>query len=830
MSRIYNSKNFIIRNLPVIIAFLAPAIVLAIMFAFREIFPFGEQMYLRSDMYHQYATFLKEFQSILKNGDSLLYTWNIGLGSDLPGTYAYYLATPAYWLVGLFSDKNIPEFMASLIIIKAGLMSATFTIYMQSRLNRRSFIFSAFGIFYAMSSYMAAFSWNLMWLDDLLLLPLIVLGLERLVKEKKVVMYTISLFIAILSNYYIAIMICIFLVLYFIYLVICESEKMTFRKFLGSTGRFALFSVLAGLMASATVIPALVNLSATASGNFSFPKTLRVYFNLLEMISHGTMNVEPTVLSGYIPNIYCTIALFMLVPLYLLSKKIAAREKIGKVVLLAIFLISFSMNIPTYIWHGFHFPNSLSSRQSFIYIFLVLVIACEVMVDAENYRFVELASCFAAGEIAVFALQVLFDSKEYTLIMTAISGLFLALYFIWICLKKSGRVAEIILIIGLFAVVISEAAINTDATGYSTTSRTNYMKDNESILTLLDEVDDGSFYRVEKVRRRTKNDGAWLNYRSASEFSSTTLKGISDFYDQFGMQSSTNSFSYYGHTPLITAILDVRYELSPEEIEDQLMTLKGQTEDMYIYENRYVLPLGYMARNNVLRNVNTTLANPFSVQNSFAQAAARVNNLFSSNSTDSGEEVRIDIAENGRGFIYINDKLESAQVTIKRGMTEVLDKEFTGLENQQIVDIGDVEKGDRVTVVSTDDDQKSIKVLSAVMSYDKLERFYNNLSENVWEIDSFSDTYVSGTIHAGDSEVMMTSIPYYKGWDVYVDGLPTEYTSFDGAFIVVELLPGDHRIEFRYHSPYLGSAIALSIVSIALFAGICAYRKGRRKA
>lgn len=56
-----------------------------------------------------------------------------------------------------------------------------------------------------------------MWLDSVVLLPLIVLGLERLVKEHKGLLYTITLGLAILSNYYIAIMICLSMVIYFSY-------------------------------------------------------------------------------------------------------------------------------------------------------------------------------------------------------------------------------------------------------------------------------------------------------------------------------------------------------------------------------------------------------------------------------------------------------------------------------------------------------------------------------------------------------------------------------------------------------------------------------------
>ena len=66
-----------------------------------------------------------------------------------------------------------------------------------------------------------------MWLDCLILLPLILLGAERLAREGRWVMYTVTLGLCILTNYYISIMICIFLVLYFGMLLITEYYTMT---------------------------------------------------------------------------------------------------------------------------------------------------------------------------------------------------------------------------------------------------------------------------------------------------------------------------------------------------------------------------------------------------------------------------------------------------------------------------------------------------------------------------------------------------------------------------------------------------------------------------
>lgn len=828
MEKVYTKKkNVLTRNLAVIIAFVIPVIALVIMFAAREIYPFGEEMYLRSDMYHQYATMLKEFQSILKNGDSLLYTWNIGLGSDLPGTYAYYLATPVYWLVGLLPSTIIPEIMACIIILKAGLMSATFTWYVQAHTGRRSLIAAAFGIFYAFSSYMAAYSWNLMWLDCLLLLPLITLGIERLVKKKRVILYTISLSVAILSNYYIAIMICIYLILYFIYLVICEANFRRFKDFLSVLWRFALYSVLAALMASITVMPALITLSSTASGHFSFPTTLRFYYNFLEQIAHATMNVEATVLSGYIPNIYCTIGLFMLIPLFMFLRKISPKVKIGKAVLLLIFLFSFSMNIPTYIWHGLHYPNSLSSRQSFIYIFLVLAMGYEVMARVRTLHYVEITGCYIAGFIAIYGLQVLFGSEDYTLAMSSVSALFLTLYYIWMMLKKSGKLGPIILSIALIVIALAEAMINTNMTGYTTTNRTVYMQDNAAYSAMLSRIDDDGFYRVEKVVRRTKNDGAWLNYRSASEFSSTTLKGISDFYEKMGMQGSTNSFSYYGHTPLAAAMLGVKYELSSTELDDPLKTLVDEQDGYYLYENKYSLSLGYMADSLFLDVYFSASETPFGIQNEIAREAADVKDLFKIQSSAAGETAVFTAEKTGRGFIYIDSKLKSADVTIERDGAVVSENTYSSIENKQLVDIGDVEKGDIVSVKSNDNDVTNISVYPAVMDYDKLDRAMQIMGKELYDVEVLDDTYVRGTVNAGAHEVLITSIPYSSGWRAYVDGAEVKTVPFKNAFIALRLEPGNHTVEFRYHSPGLNVAILISLLSIALFVFLCIndYRK-----
>lgn len=85
-----------------------------------------------------------------------------------------------------------------------------------------------FGMFYALSAYSAAYSWNIMWLDCIVLIPLIMLGLEKLVDENKCYLYCISLGLCIFTNYYISIMVCISVCLYFIVLMIAYDGDKSF--------------------------------------------------------------------------------------------------------------------------------------------------------------------------------------------------------------------------------------------------------------------------------------------------------------------------------------------------------------------------------------------------------------------------------------------------------------------------------------------------------------------------------------------------------------------------------------------------------------------------
>ena len=199
----------------------------------------------------------------------------------------------------------------------------------------------------------------------------------------------------IFSNYYIAIMICMFAVIYFIYLILTSDKIVKLRDYIRVALSFGLFSLLAGGIGAMMFIPELNALGYTISGEFNFPETWTNYFSILDMLSRSLISVPVSIFSAHDPNLYCTVAVFVMIPLFVICSKIPAKERIGKVLMVVLFLISFNMNIPNYIWHGFHFPNSLPARESFIDIFLLVIMSYEAVIHIKSFTGKQILGAFA---------------------------------------------------------------------------------------------------------------------------------------------------------------------------------------------------------------------------------------------------------------------------------------------------------------------------------------------------------------------------------------------------------------------------------------------------
>lgn len=819
------------KNLLYILAFGIPVLIMILMYILRGIYPFGEECYLRSDMYHQYAPFLKEFFSKITSGESLLYSWNIGMGVNFVPLYSYYLASPLNWFVFIVPPGHIIEVMSIFIIGKIGLMSFTFAYYVSKHFKTKHIVIAVFSMFYALSAYIAAFSWNLMWLDCLLLLPLVVLGLERLVKEGKCFLYCVTLALCIISNYYIAIMICIFCVLYFIFLIVCE--KINLKIILN----FILYSLIAGGLGAFLLIPTFIGLTMTSSGDISFPQSLVTYFPIYKIISRGLMNVDPAIFTAHDANIYSSVIVFLMIPLYFFNKKTKLKEKIGKTVLLGFFILSFNLNYLDYIWHGFHFPNSLPCRESFIFIFLLLVMSFESFTNIGKLSRKQLFGTLAGAIGLILFFEVTFVSTgEVSTLSVYFSILFIILYIIIFTIFRNTKINRNLIFYIFFIVAILEMIINTNQTALGTTSRTSYLADNQATEILLEKVEsnDESFYRIEKVSRRSKNDAAWSDYKGVSIFSSTTNAGLNTLLSSFGFEGSTNAYAFYGHTPLTSALLSVKYMLSNTELEENSYLKKYASQDgTYLYENTYTLPLGFMVDNNLELNFDNENLNPFLVQNSFIKSATGYGDLYTDiPAVSNANMLSFTVSTTEHVFIYVYSDIENVDVQINNFDTGYSDsKYFSSIAHTYILDLGTIEAGSEVDVTCYNKENSVIYSGIQVVYFneDIFKDAFNVLNSTPLNITEYDDGYIKGTVEAKEDNLLFTSIPFDYGWKAYVDGEETEILSFKDALISIKVPEGTHVIEFKFFPKGLFYGILISGISFIILAFLITYSILRKR-
>lgn len=894
------SQRFSFRKLPAaarqnaacLLSFLIPLAVMCGIFIINGVYPFGDESFMHSDMYHQYVPFLSEMQSKLKSGDSLLYSWNVGIGSNFLALYGYYMASPINWLVVLVPDQYLIEFMTWLVALKIGLCGFTFCFYLTRHFKTKSFVLVPFAIFYALSGFLAAYNWNVMWLDCVVLFPLIAVGLEALVKEGKYKLYCISLALCILSNYYISIMVCIFLVLYFLLQLVCSH--MSLRQMGAAAVRFALFSLLAGGLAAVLLIPEYAALHLTDFSEFNFPDTLTFYFSFLDMIARHCMNVNVETGLDHWPNIYCGVAVFLLVPLYVTNTRISLREKAAYIGLLAFMLLSFSTNMLNFIWHGLNYPDSLPCRQSFLYIFLLLTLCVKAVLNIRGCSLKALGGCFclSLGFVLLFE-KLMADEEAYRTETFLLTALFLCLYGVFLYFYRNRNAAGegkrygmcLLAVLTLTSVTV-EAAVNTYTTSCSVTSRSSYLNNLDSYQTLVERTRerDTDFYRFEKTSRVTKNDGTLVGYPTASLFSSTSNGHVQDFYDKMGMSDSKVFYCFDGATPLSSSLLGVRYVFSRSANEDPLLyTLIDQEGDIYLYECRYSLPLGFFISSGsgfsasaqtpeasgsadasasaftdenvssqtagteesaseaspldeLLGNIDDTRtdaleraldsegATPLDTQNRMVQALGLEQNLFTSvgalQEEDGATTITADVS--GHYYAYVGD----TGVNTLKMESEAGSKSFSQVKYHYICDLGWHDAGDVISLTS--EDSSSLNVSAYRLNFDVMDEVISILGEQTMTVDSYSSTHINGHIDVSRAGELILSVAYEPGWTILVDGEEVQPGLFDDTFISLSLTEGEHTIEMRYRPAGLTIGIIISLICLAIFAAIVLLERRRR--
>ncbi|MBR1855401.1 MAG: YfhO family protein [Lachnospiraceae bacterium] len=595
-----------------VLAFFLPVWITFVTFYASAIYPFGEDTFARIDLFLQYIPFFTEYTRQLKAGQGIAYTWNLGMGSNMLELYGYYLSSPFYWLGALIPEQYHVEFVSWLVLPKMGLCGLFSYIFLCTRPGRmypdaaggalsESAAALFFSLGYALSGYLAAYNWNVMWIESVALLPLILMGLEKLVVERKPLLYCLALATSIWCNFYLSILICIFLVLYFICLFI-EHRK------IGILLDFILYSLLAGGIAAALLLPEICALfGAEISGGVK-EERIGSYFTVLDTFARHCVFVAPELSGGtdtdYWPNVYCGVCAFLGMPLYAVNGRIPLRKRMIMLALWGFLLMSFQTPILDLVWHVMNYPHGLPAREAFLYIMLVLML-CQEGILRMDFSDMRQGRKIFLVYLAVLAGLLYFEKcmirEEVSAGAVWCSILFVTMYAVLLYLLFTRQRARIRVILVTVAILVMtlEVHSNTQVTSVIAKDREDYFANIEEYQTLYrrSRERDPEFYRLEVLGSRLATDNVRAGIPTVSSYSSTTNALETNFLTRLGLHGGKHFHTFSGgSTAFTTSLLNIKYMLcNNSSFQNRLYTEVDQQDGTVLLQNRYVLPFGYVA-------------------------------------------------------------------------------------------------------------------------------------------------------------------------------------------------------------------------------------------
>lgn len=823
IKRFAHSKAF-----PYIVAFGLPFLICVIICIGNGVYPFGDNCILHIDMYHQYCPFFTEFLNKLQTGGSLQYSWNLGLGSDFVSLYAYYLASPLNFLILLCPKSHVIEFMTLLIILKISASGLTFFLYIRhhykligkdGRMHKNQMIPAlVFSTAYALSGFVAAYSWDIMWMDCIALFPLIMIGLERLVQEKKAGLYYITLALCIFCNYYISIMICIFLVFAFALLFFSQKKGKG-----GAILRFGWYSLLAGASSAILLLPEIAVLSVSGSAEGGFPKTAEFYFNILAELGRGAVVTSVYTGNDHWPNLYAGAFSLFLVWIYVLNRRISWKEKAPRIAMLVFFLVSFAENQLDYIWHGMHFPQALPGRQSFLYSFVLLSMGFAAVRKRKGTRIWHIAVAAIVSMALLLVAGWYGDETVTEPVSLVITALFICVYAVAFVLTKiTGKKKRQVFTEFAVFVAVAELAINMAVTGFGTTSRVAYTEkqsDYEKLLEMAkeDNEETGSgFYRVEDTGRKTKNDDSLYGYASATIFSSLMNLDVSHLFQSLFMEGGKNFYCYNGATPLSSSLFSVKYMLSDNALEESpYRTLVGGSGKSFLYRNNFSLPLGFVMDEQAIADWNVSTADRMASLNSFASALGAEGQMLypATYVTDANAgDTTINIAEDG---YYYADYESCTSDTLTVNRSDGWTKQYSKTSHRYLIELGECKAGDEIHILNSN--MESIEFEVYQLNEKVVQQAFDALNAQTMQLTDMTDRKIEGKIRVQNAGRLVLSVPADEGWTLYVDGKETEIEPLADALVGVHLEKGSHTIKLCYTTPGVKAGAGFSLGAVVLF-------------
>ncbi len=761
-----------------VLAFFIPFFIMALVFWGMEIAPFGERSILIMDMSEQYVSFIAELRNIITGNSSVFFSWSKSYGCNFVGVFAYYIASPLSFFALLFSDENLPVAIMWLTCLKIGLSGLALSVFFKYAFQKCGVMTVLLSVCYALMSYTSVYTISIMWLDALIWLPLILLGIEKLLKGKLPWLLTMSVTFMFISQYYISYMVGIFSVLYF--LLRYFGEKRDYLKELKAFLYFLVSVLLSAGLSAWLLLPAGMDLFAGKLANSAVTADTGWYFSPMELLHKllpGQYDGITYISNGSLPSVFCGMTVLVFSAVYFFIPWIKIRERVISLALLIFFAVSFCSKQLDFIWHVFQYPNWFPYRYAFLFSFFLVFLAFRAMyavpfrrILKERIKNVRILKWVNRAAIPVLAVLLCYQTYEmFGNSKTMIEGL-----------DKDFKYETLEAYQGFYSEI-------------------------EPLIKPLKNSDE--FFRMEKTFERKKNDTMTFGYKGVMHYSSTYNDRINRFTKQLGFAQAWFWSSYFGNTMLTDMLFNMKYMLSRNELSSYYERI-GESGSTVLYENPYTLPVGYFAK-----DISPVAGRTFQAQNQMLnQISGTETDYFEACEAVNPERNQYTFTASKTAPYYLYIPMED------RGWGTInVNNQFRGNyfsdETRCIVYIGDYTAGESVAVeIDSDITVSSIEICSLDM--EKLEETYHKLKTGGLIIENYDKNSISGTINAPEGGMMMTSIPFDEGWHVTADGKSRAAQKAFDTFLCFDVPAGTKKIELHYTAPGQTAGLIISVISV----------------
>ncbi len=828
------------------------------------VWPVGDKSILMVDMHHQYAPLLSELRHMFIEGADFSYSFHIGLGANFLPCFAYYLASPFNLLLVFFSQAHLAEAILVITLLKNALAAAAFAACAQYIYRKRNAAVVCVSVLYSLMLYMIAYSWNIMWLDVVALLPVVVMCFERMLRERKWLGYVLTLALALFSNYYIGFMLCVFLVLYFIVWQLREPRTLGERAI--GTGLFAGGSLLGGGLVMALLLPTAIALGRTSAAGDTFPD-FKATFEAFDVFGRLFYGASPTIRSGNLPNLYCGVVTVLLVPVYATQQSVPLRRRVCYTLLLAVMLVSCTINQWDLVWHGLHTPNDLPYRFSFLVCFVMLLMAARVLTQLSHITPKQILGSLTASAAYLILWEKFGGDRTPDSKLLYLNLLLLAVYAVVLLVGATRRLPVRAGRLLLLAVVSLELLFGTartldamDSKEYFTLQQ-NYVDNDATAATAaaveraqaIAEQAGDKFARIEYLPRSTCMDTALHHYKGITTFASSNSYDTTLFMGDLGYAiNGVNSYLYHSFVAPSDSLLGIKYvilnfSLSNHSQLKLVDSLAVGGESRYIYENTTALPVGYYATDAIGGYVGEKYK-PFDNQEqlyggilgddadiyyplfltSEDDASSIYGSSFVKNSADTMGSFYGLVEEKGQYFAFVDCRAaDSIGVAVYNTDDEQQNHWNVTTYEPYVIDLGTLSPEQKVEVTITAESTVSGNIHVVRMDASALESATQAVRAHGLTVTESTAISLTGTVTAPADGALFLSIPYDRGWTATVDGKPA--TTFpvskdeegaDGAMLAVELTAGNHTVELRYRAPGQLIGLIISLVCAAVIAAL----------